>query len=102
MMRPMLELRITRAALTDWSSARSWYAERDPSVAAGFSAAIEALAERVCRLPGLGSPWPGIPGLRRAMVPGYPYWLVYEEGATALTVVAVAHQKRRPLYWLEP
>ena len=80
--------------------ARGWYLRRDPSVAQRFTAAIDAAIELASEVPGASMPWPGVPELRRAIVKGFPYWLVFEEGPGGVLVVAFAHQKRRPLYWL--
>lgn len=66
-----------------------------------FEVAIAATMELIAQVPGVGAQWPGLPELRRALVEGFPYWVVYEDGAEVV-VVAFAHHKRRPLYWLVP
>lgn len=38
------------------------------------------------------------PGVRQVVLPTFPYSVVYSE--PELVVIAVAHQKRRPRYWL--
>ena len=40
------------------------------------------------------------PPVRRALVPGFPYALVFVVGEDAIEVLAVAHQHRMPGYWL--
>ena len=100
-MRRVKAVRITRRALEEAKAARAWYAERDRDVAKRFEAAIDATVDRVARLPGSGSEWPALPELRRALVEGFPYWVVYED-RSEIVVVAFAHHKRRPLYWLVP
>lgn len=99
-MRAVTQIRITRQALDEMKDARAWYRQRDPAEGDRLSAAIDDALELAARVPGASSPWPGVPELRRAVVMGFPYWLVYEEGADGLVVVAFAHHKRRPLYWL--
>lgn len=84
------------------SAASDWYAARDAKVAEDFRIALDEVVEQVAALPGVGSPWPGEPGLRRAHLRGFPFWVVYEESAVAVTIVAVAHEKRKPTYWREP
>ncbi|MCA3016604.1 MAG: type II toxin-antitoxin system RelE/ParE family toxin [Myxococcaceae bacterium] len=93
-------IRITRHALDEMKDARAWYAQRDPAAANRLSEAIDEALELAAKVPGASTPWPGVPELRRAVVKGFPYWLVYEEGAEGLVVVAFAHHKRRPLYRL--
>ena len=84
------------------SAASDWYAARDAKVVENFRIALDETVDQVAAVPGVGSPWPGEPGVRRAHLRGFPYWLVYEEGAEAVTILAVAHEKRKPTYWREP
>jgi len=91
-----------RRAVIDASEATHWYAERDDRVADAFEAGLEQTVERVASMPGTGSPWPGMPSVRRAPIQGFPYWVIYEEQAGGIVVIAVAHEKRRPAYWREP
>jgi hypothetical protein len=37
---------------------------------------------------------------RRLAIKGFPFFLIYRPAAAELLVVAVAHQSRRPDYWL--
>ena len=37
---------------------------------------------------------------RRVFVKGYPFFLVYRPESTGVAVMAVAHESRRPGYWL--
>jgi hypothetical protein len=39
--------------------------------------------------------------VRRAPVTAFPYRLVYLETPTAIRVLAVAHESRRPNYWID-
>lgn len=59
-----------------------------------FDYAVSLLRE----FPGLGAPWRG--RARRFPVRRFPYWIVYYEVGTRLRIVAVAHQQKRPGYWL--
>jgi hypothetical protein len=43
---------------------------------------------------------PGTAGTRSRRVRGFPYRLVYLKQPDRLWIVAVAHQSRRPGYWL--
>ncbi len=47
-----------------------------------------------------GAPvWEKEPRLRRRVVPGFPYLVFYELNDDIVSVVAVAHGRRRPGYW---
>ncbi len=39
-------------------------------------------------------------GLRKRVIQSFPYSLVYSIESEVVLVLAVAHHKRRPLYWL--
>lgn len=45
--------------------------------------------------------WTEQPPIRRARVKGFPYRLVYFIIEDVLWVLAVAHEKRKPGYWLD-
>lgn len=98
-MRRVKSIRLTRRALEEAKSARAWYLERDGDLPNRFGAALDSTISRIAATPGIGSSWPGVPELKRTVVDGFPYWVIYEDGAE-ITVVAVAHHRRRPLYWL--
>ena len=88
--------------MIDASEASRWYAGRDPKVADAFEAGLGQTVEHVASLPSIGSPWPGLATVRRAPIHGFPYWVIYEELASGIVVIAVAHEKRRPAYWRDP
>ena len=73
--------------------ARETDAALDAAFIAEFSHAIGLLREH----PRLGPKWRG--PLRRLPLRRFPYSIVYHESPTALRVIAVAHQSRRPGYW---
>jgi hypothetical protein len=38
--------------------------------------------------------------VRRAPIKGFPYHVIYLETAETIHILAFAHDKRRPAYWL--
>lgn len=40
-------------------------------------------------------------GMRRCVVPRFPFLIYYREGDDLIEVFAIAHQSKRPDYWLE-
>ena len=36
---------------------------------------------------------------RRWLVQGFPFGVIYQDGAGEILVVAVAHQRKQPAYW---
>jgi len=86
-------------ALLDAQAARDWYAERSPLAARGFLLELESAVNTVLEAP-LRYPQ-GKANTRRFSFPGrYPYTLVYRIVHEQVEVVAVAHHKRHPDFWL--
>lgn len=44
--------------------------------------------------------WPDYPQVRRRVLKKWPYSIIYSVDARSVFVVAVAHDKRKPGYWL--
>ena len=64
-----------------------------------FHAAVKAAASKACAAPGrylVELP----PAIRRIPVKGFPYSLIFREIIGNVQVLAVAHYRRRPLFWL--
>lgn len=74
-----------------------WYFERSPIAADAFRSvvieAIDALADRA-------EMWPmDDDGLHFYVLARFPYTVWYDVEGNEVTVLAVAHQHRRPGYW---
>ena len=86
------------AAAQETESAYDWYAARDLSVAQAFREelqhAVEAVADNPLTWPRYGR------GARRYLFPRCPFSLVYRVRGNEVEVLAVAHGRRRPGYWL--
>jgi plasmid stabilization system protein ParE len=84
-------------AVAEGEEAASWYAERDPRVAARFTKELDAAIERIAEAP---HRWPVyLHGTRRVRLTRFPYLLPYREEPSRILVVAIAHAKRKPGYW---
>jgi plasmid stabilization system protein ParE len=85
------------AAFREAEDAEAWYEERSHFAASGFlrelSAAIHRLREAPNRYPGAQA------GTRRILFDRFPFTIYYRVKDDTITIVAVAHQKRRPGYW---
>ena len=81
----------------EFEEAANWYDERSPGLGAEFVASVRVKVEQILESPQL---WPAVRGTRRALVSRFPYVIVYREMADRrIEIVAVAHLKRRPMYW---
>ena len=78
-------------------SAASYEAAR-PLLGDRFLDAVDLASRLARRHPALGLP--GKVGTRSRRVRRFPYRLIYLEQPDRLWIVAVAHQSRRPDYWL--
>lgn len=74
------------------------YAAESADVAADFLAEIERLIERAASHAQEGSPYSQ--GTRRFLLGRFPYSFIYSVEQDAVVVVAVAHYRRKPDYWL--
>lgn len=79
-----------------------WFDERDYGVGEQFEVAVREAILAAVELPDSWARWPGWerePVVRSKSVSDFPYRIVYFVEGDRLTVVAVAHAKRRPGYW---
>jgi plasmid stabilization system protein ParE len=96
-------VRLSREADAEAEEAAVWYDGRQAGLGTEFleeldrmTAMIAARPESFPRLLDV----PGDDGVRRALLPRFPYAIVFTELAEEIRVLAVAHGKRRPGYWL--
>ena len=84
-------------AETDIAEAFEWYRGRSVSAAHAFR--TEAL-EAIDRLAEAPTRWRlDEDGTRRRVLQHFPYSVVFEALGNTVTVLAVAHDRRRPGYW---
>jgi toxin ParE1/3/4 len=99
-----VRLELHPEAHAELRGAALWYDERRPGLGDEFIAEVSASLNRVGDAPESYPVWPGTPAagplIRKATVQRFPYVIAYEKHEQHLLVLAVAHAKRRPLYWL--
>lgn len=99
----MKRLRAQDEATAELDHAARWYEERRSGLGHRLLASVDATLEQVRRFPGAGGPVPKVQrnlAVRRAPIKGFPYYVIYLETAEAIHILAFAHDKRRPAYWL--
>jgi toxin ParE1/3/4 len=86
-------------AAREVEEARNWYRERSLGAEEGFLADLDHAVEQVASAP---LRWPRLKvNTRRYVFRRYPFSLVYRTYDDNLVrVLAVAHDSRRPNYWL--
>lgn len=85
------------AAELEVIEAVDYYEARTPGLGLAFLAEVERAYDTVREHP---KRWPRqTPRVRRYRLRRFPYHVVYEETATQVVVIAVAHAHRKPRYW---
>jgi plasmid stabilization system protein ParE len=78
-------------------SADEWYLHRSLHASAAFIAAVSDAFDTVSQAP---QRWPNyLHGTRRFLLHRFPFAVIYLYDPEAVTIVAVAHNKRKPGYW---
>ena len=99
-----MRLELHPEARAELRSAALWYDEQRPGLGDEFLAEVSAAFHRVADTPESSPAWPGTreadPLIRKATIQRFTYVIAFEEHERHVLVLAVAHAKRRPLYWL--
>ncbi|MBX3177105.1 MAG: type II toxin-antitoxin system RelE/ParE family toxin [Candidatus Hydrogenedentes bacterium] len=88
------------AAELEYLEAIAFYEFRRPGIGLAFLDEFEGAMEIVTRSPDL-YPIEIEPDIRRVAMKRFPFSIIYRRTASRLQVLAVAHQSRRPSYWLD-
>jgi plasmid stabilization system protein ParE len=84
-------------AIDEAAAARQWYAERSKRAASRFMAELDRAVERILDAP---DRWPAhVRDTRFYRLRRFPYLVVDHVAGETVTVIAVAHGRRRPGYW---
>jgi toxin ParE1/3/4 len=86
-------------ALLEQQHSYDWYWERSESAADGFADEIKSALLRIRTNSSLYAPYHHL--TRRAILRNYPYSIIFREINDAIQIIAVAHAKRRPDYWVK-
>ena len=92
-----MELRFDTAARQELDAAHQWYEAQQPGLGFRYVREVENCSRLILRFP-LAAPEITY-GIRRVMVPRFPYGLLYRVHGETVYVLAVMHLHRRPGYW---
>ena len=99
-----MRLELHPEARAELRSAALWYDEGRSGLGGEFISEVSAALARIGDVPKSYPPWSRTraagPVIRKATIQRFPYVIAFEEHEQHLLVLAVAHAKRRPLYWL--
>jgi plasmid stabilization system protein ParE len=87
------------AAEAEFLESVAYYESKVQGLGGALIKEFETLASLVGESP---KAWPVelLPNIRRAPLHRFPLSLIYRESLEGFQVLAVAHQRRRPQYWL--
>jgi plasmid stabilization system protein ParE len=81
----------------DVKGSYEWYEERSKGLGVRFISELEHAYEAITLFP---HTWASFEhGFRRYILPHFPFSVIYKETATAVYVLAVMHNSRKPEYW---
>jgi plasmid stabilization system protein ParE len=90
--RPDAEAELTGAA--------AWYEEKREGLGEQFVAAVDSALSAIEDSPEIWPCWKRERPYRKYVVRRFPFIVFFTVEAATVTIVAIAHAKRRPGYWL--
>ncbi|MCU1245228.1 MAG: plasmid stabilization system protein [Acidobacteria bacterium] len=99
----MKPIRLTPVATRDLREATAWYHARNEGVALRFAQEVHRTLEVLEKFSSIGALVPNSPDktVRRLSVHTFPYHVIFVQLETIISVVAIAHDRRKPGYWLD-
>ena len=95
----MITYRYLAPARGELRNAAHYYRERSLRVASSFMASVQDAIDQIVDFPESA---PVIRGqIRGKVISRFPYTLMYRVEDNVVLVLAVAHQKQRPEYWID-
>jgi toxin ParE1/3/4 len=97
-------VRLSSEAIDELVEAAAWYRARRPGLEDEFLAEFDRILPLIGRSPASFPRLLDVPNdltIRRTRLPRFPYAVIFMELGMEVRVLAVAHAKRRPNYWLD-
>lgn len=97
----MRPVRLRSRANRELQDTVEWYAERSAEVAARFASEVRQTLAHIEQYPDTGGFVPGVTDndIRQFPVHNFPYSVIFIRLRTHISVLAIAHNRRRPGYW---
>ena len=96
----MTRLRVAPEAEEELAAAAEWYEARRPGLGVELVASIDGAFEEILAAPlSCAVWWPNRP-YRKKIIRRFPYVIFFTLDDGAVIVVAIAHARRRPGYWV--
>ena len=94
-----MNYRFHRAALAEHLDEVAFYESRLPGLGADYLAEFDAVMARIYATPDF---YPRIDGsdLCKGGLKRFPFHVIYRAEPVQIVILAIAHQRRRPAYWV--
>jgi len=86
-------------ARAELREAARWYEAARPGLGVEFALEIDRALDRVAEAAHTFPLFSGTEDVRRVLLDHFPYGLVFVADEGRVTVIAIAHGRRKPLYW---
>jgi plasmid stabilization system protein ParE len=95
-------LRVSNEAESEMTESADWYERHRRGLGGEFLESVDAAISRIRENPDIGFRVPGISdaSIRQVFVRRFPYHVVYIRLPDRLQILALAHDRRKPAYWL--
>ena len=93
----MIAIEFHAAAQAELDASIAFYESHVEGLGERFLKQVEETTGRIVSSPDAGAPLTG--GLRKRLVPGFPFTMIYRVLDDHVVILAIAHQHRRPGYW---
>jgi plasmid stabilization system protein ParE len=84
-------------AREEFRDAVRWYRARDRPTSSEFRVAVSSAIREIAQAPQRWAKY--LHGTRRLVMQRFPFSVVYLDDPELVTIVAVAHSRRKPGYW---
>lgn len=81
----------------------TWYEERAAGLGVRLLREVDRTVDLIRRFPKAGAGVPGVAhdlGVRRVPFDRFPFQMIFLEAVDTIWILAVAHDRRRPRYWI--
>jgi plasmid stabilization system protein ParE len=93
-----MKYRFHRTATAEHYDNVNFYEDRLPGLGADYLKEFESVMAHICSAPNF-YPTIGAPGIHKAGLKRFPFFVIYRAEQNQIVVLAVAHQRRQPAYW---
>lgn len=96
----MTRLRVSPEAEEELAAAAEWYEARRAGLGVELVASVDGAFEEILAAPLSYATWRTDRPFRKKVVRRFPYVIFFTVDEDAVVVVAIAHARRRPGYWV--